>query len=108
MLWGIRWTLQELPALSMVEFFSKEGTKLADKLSLAKELHKATRLPNSALQGDPLSNFSAHERVAWAEHRTTKILADRAYSLMGILGVSLSLINGESQAEAMKQILDKV
>jgi hypothetical protein len=102
------WTLQELLAPSTVEFFSKEGTKLGDKLSLTGELHKATRIPNSALQGEPLFNFSAHERVAWAEHRTTKIPADRAYSLMGILGVSLPPIDGESQAEAMKRVLDEV
>jgi hypothetical protein len=102
------WTLQELLAPSMVEFFSKEGTKLGDKLSLTGELHKATRIPNSALQGEPLFNFSAHERVAWAEHRTTKIPADRAYSLMGILRVSLPPIDGESQAEAMKRVLDEV
>jgi hypothetical protein len=102
------WTLQELLAPSTVEFFSKEETKLGDKLSLAKEVREVTGIPSSALQGEPLSTFGVHERVAWSEHRTTKIPADRAYSLMGILGVSLSPIEGESPAEAMKRVLDEV
>ncbi|EUC40676.1 hypothetical protein COCMIDRAFT_9492, partial [Bipolaris oryzae ATCC 44560] len=107
--WFIRgWTLQELLAPSIVEFFSKEGTKLGDKLSLAKEVCEVTGIPSLALQGELLSNFSVDERVTWIEHRTTTIPADRAYSLMGILGVSLSPIDGENLAEAMKRVLYKV
>jgi hypothetical protein len=102
------WTLQELLAPSIVEFFSKEGTKLGDKLSLAKEVREVTGIPSSALQGEPLSNFDVHERVTWIEHRTTTVPADRAYSLMGILGVSLSPTDGENLAEAMKRVLDEV
>lgn len=101
------WTLQELLAPSIVEFFSEEGIKLGDKLSLAKEVHEVTNIPSSVLQGELLSNFDVRERVTWIEHRTTKIPADRAYSLMGILGVSLSPIDGENLAEAMKRILDE-
>ncbi|KAF1361606.1 HET-D [Lizonia empirigonia] len=101
------WTLQELLAPSTVEFFSKEGAKLGDKLSLAKELHEVTDIPCSALHGEPLSDFGVKERIMWIEHRTTKIPADRAYSLMGILGVSLSPIEGESLAEAMKRVEDE-
>ncbi|KAF3031302.1 hypothetical protein E8E12_000029, partial [Didymella heteroderae] len=101
------WTLQELLAPSTVEFFSKEGTKLGDKLSLAKEVREVTGIPCSALQGEPLSDFSVNERISWNEHRVTKIPTDRAYSLMGILGVSLSPFDGESPAEAMKRVTDE-
>lgn len=102
------WTLQELLAPSTVEFFSREGIKLGDKLSLAEELRKVTGIPTLALQGKPLSGFRVHERIEWSEHRTTKIPVDRAYALMGILGVSLSPIDGESPAEAMKRVTDEV
>ena len=102
------WTLQELLAPSTVEFFSREGTKLGDKLLLAEEVREVTGIPSLALQGEPLSYFSIHERVTWIEHRTTTIPADRAYSLMGILGVSLSPIDGENLAEAMKRVLYEV
>lgn len=102
------WTLQELLAPSTVEFFSKEGAKLGDKLSLAKEVHEVTDIPCSALYGEPLSDFGVQERIKWIEPRTTKIPADRAYSLMGILGVSLSPIEDESLTEAMKRVEDEV
>ncbi|KAJ8115727.1 hypothetical protein OPT61_g2688 [Boeremia exigua] len=102
------WTLQELLAPCTVELFSKEGVKLGDKLLLAEELHEITGIPSPALKGEPLSDFNIHERISWSEHRTTKIPADRAYSLMGILGVSLSPIDGESPSEAMKRIIDEV
>ncbi|EOA86112.1 uncharacterized protein SETTUDRAFT_74779, partial [Exserohilum turcica Et28A] len=102
------WTLQELLAPSIVDFFSREGTKLGDKLSLAKEVREVTGIPSPALQGEPLSSFGVYERVTWIEHRTTTVPADRAYSLMGILGVSLSPIDGENLAEAMKRVLDEV
>jgi hypothetical protein len=101
------WTLQELLAPSTVDFFSKEGAKLGDKLSLAKEVREVTGIPCSALQGEPLSDFSVNERISWNEHRVTKIPTDRAYSLMGILGVSLSPFDGESPAEAMKRVTDE-
>ena len=55
-----------------------------------------------------MSDFDVHNRISWSEHRTTKLPADRAYSLMGILGVSLSPIDNESPAEAMKRVLDEV
>ncbi|KAF2031647.1 HET-domain-containing protein [Setomelanomma holmii] len=102
------WTLQELLAPPIVEFFSKEGIKLGDKLLLTQELRKVTGIPSSALHGTPLSDFDVLERILWSEHRTTKIPADYAYSLMGILGVSLSPIDGESPAEAMKRVRDEV
>ncbi|KAL5388801.1 hypothetical protein DPSP01_002906 [Paraphaeosphaeria sporulosa] len=102
------WTLQELLAPSTVEFFSREGIKLGDKFSLANELQEVTGIPISALQGKALSHFDVHKRISWTEHRTTKIPADRAYSLMGILGVSLSPIDGESPSEAMRRVTDEV
>lgn len=50
------WTLQELIALSKVEFYTKEGIRLGDKLSLISDLSKVTGIPRSALQGTPLSS----------------------------------------------------
>lgn len=55
-----------------------------------------------------MSNFRVQEQIEWRKHLITKILADRAYALIGILGVSLSPIDGESLAEAMKRVTDEV
>lgn len=102
------WTLQELLAPSIVDFFSYEGIKLGSKLSLSSILHEITGIPKAALQGQSLFDFNVNQRVLWNEHRETKIPTDRAYSLMGILGVSLSPFDGESVAEAMKRVTDEV
>jgi hypothetical protein len=102
------WTLQELLAPSSVEFFSKEGQRLGDKISLIQEVHEATSIPYSALRGGFLSDFSVNERISWNEHRTTKLPVDRAYSLMGILGVSITPFEGEGPAEALRRLTTEV
>jgi hypothetical protein len=54
--WFMRgWTLQELLALIIVEFFSQEGTKLGDKTSLKPLICKSTSIPPEVLDGVPLS-----------------------------------------------------
>ena len=45
------WTLQELIALALVEFFSKEGELLGSKKSLERHVHEVTRIPVKALRG---------------------------------------------------------
>jgi len=81
------WTLQELLAPTSVEFFSQEWKRLGDKLLLKKRIHKITGIPESAIQGAPLSQFSVNERLSWKENRHTELEEDRAYSLLGIFGV---------------------
>jgi Heterokaryon incompatibility protein (HET) len=65
------WTLQELIAPALVEFFSKEGQHLGDKRSLERHIREITGIPVKALRGSPLSDFSVPERMLWAEDRDT-------------------------------------
>ncbi|KAF1829268.1 NACHT-domain-containing protein [Decorospora gaudefroyi] len=65
------WTLQELLALSSVEFFSREWEKLGDKRSLIQQVQEVTGIPRLALQGASLSEFSINKRLRWIEHRRT-------------------------------------
>ncbi|KAF1945402.1 NACHT-domain-containing protein [Clathrospora elynae] len=107
-LWFTRgWTLQELLAPSSVEFFSRDGEMLGDRLSLKEEVHEVTRIPRSALKDAVLFEFSVNERMTWTEHRKTKLPVDLAYSLMGILGVSMTPIDNESQSEAFRRLMDE-
>src|SRR6478735_4415540 len=48
------WTLQELVAPRVVNFFSVEGRRLGAKLSLTTEIHEITGIPEKALRGDAL------------------------------------------------------
>jgi hypothetical protein len=58
------WTLQELLAPASAEFFSCDRRQLGDKRSLGQLIHKITNIPQSAIEGSPLSEFSVHERMS--------------------------------------------
>ena len=91
------WTLQELLAPKSVEFFSSEGIRLGDKLSLEGEIHRITGIAIEALRGRSLSDFSINERMQWATKRTTTRKEDEAYSLLGIFDINMPLIYGERE-----------
>jgi hypothetical protein len=102
------WTLQELIAPTIVEFFSKEGERLGDKESLEQEIHDITGIPRKAFQGIPLSDFSVAERMRWIEKRDTKYEEDQVYSLFGIFDVHMPVLYGEGRQKALKRLQDKV
>jgi hypothetical protein len=87
------WTLQELLAPSIVEFFSLEGERLGDKQTLIHQIHAVTRIVMPALKGTPLPTFSVAERMSWAANRITKREEDAAYSLFGLFVWSLCLVS---------------
>lgn len=102
------WTLQELIGPTTVEFFSQEGKKLGDKISLQSLIYKTTGIPLEVLNGAPLSRFSVNERLRWAEGRITKHDEDRAYSLQGILDVELAPVYGEGVAGAFERLRGEI
>lgn len=102
------WTLQELIAPRSVEFFSFIGERLGDKASLEQTIHEITRIPIRALQGYPLSEFDAEEQISWSNHRKTKYAEDKAYALLGMLGVEMRLFYGEGEQKAFERLRTKV
>ena len=86
------WTLQELIAPASVDFFCKEGDLQGSKASLEPHICEVTGIPARALRGSPLSDFSLAERFSWAASRETFRQEDKAYSLLGIFEVNMSLI----------------
>lgn len=102
------WTLQELLAPRMVEFFSRERKRLGDKCSLQQQLHEITAIPEAALQGGFLSQFSVNDRLSWVQHRETKREEDKAYSLLGIFGVYMPPIYGEGIGRAFSRLQDEI
>jgi hypothetical protein len=102
------WTLQELLAPSIVEFFSQEGDKLGTKTTLAQCIHEITGVPITALQGASLSQFSVDERLLWKEYRHTKVPEDGAYSLLGIFDVYIAPLYGEGAEGAFRRLLKEI
>ena len=102
------WTLQELLAPKLVEFFSHEGKRLGDKRSLERQIHEITGIAVPALQGSSLSQFGVDERFKWARHRETTRTEDWAYSLLGIFDVSMPLIYGEGREKAVTRLRKEI
>jgi hypothetical protein len=98
------WTLQELLAPEVVDFFDKAGRKLGDKASLGRHICGITGIPAEALRGRALSSFSIEERFSWQRSRKTKKPEDLAYSLSGICDVSMIPIYGEGRDKAMARL----
>ncbi|KAK0259493.1 hypothetical protein LTS09_005844 [Friedmanniomyces endolithicus] len=88
------WTLQELIAPRVVEFWSRDGHFLGTKESLEDLVVEITGVPASALRGAPLAGFSINERLRWAAKRETKRLEDKAHCLLGIFDVIVPLLYG--------------
>jgi hypothetical protein len=104
------WTLQELLAPRSVEFFCREGGRLGDKNSLKHQIQAITGIPALALQGAPLFQFSAEERLSWMDRRQTTLEVDRVYSLLGILDVKIPLFKDTEAATAfrrLREVIDK-
>ena len=102
------WMIQELIAPASVEFFSREGMRLGDKQSLAHTIHETTGIPIEALHGSPMSEFSIEERMSWVAHRQTTREEDKAYCLLGILGVSMPAIYGEGTRNAFIRLQKEI
>ncbi|KAF2730824.1 beta transducin-like protein HET-D2Y [Polyplosphaeria fusca] len=102
------WTLQELVAPRSVEFFSRQRKRLGDKYTLRQQIHEITTIPEEALQGKPLSQFSVNDRLSWIKDRKTKLEEDKAYSLLGIFDVFISPIYGEGAGRAFQRLLDEI
>lgn len=98
------WTLQELVAPTLVEFFSVEGQRLGDKISLLQEVHEITGVSAQALRGRSLAEFDVEERLSWAAKRETKREEDAVYSLLGIFDIYMPLIYGEGRGRAFNRL----
>lgn len=98
------WTLQELIAPSIVEFFTKDGALLGDKHTLERDIANITGIPLPVLQGHPLVHYTYDERLSWSQGRITKYEEDAAYSLLGIMDVYLSPIYGELRRNALRRL----
>lgn len=90
------WTLQELLAPQLVLFFSQGWKCLGTKFGLARLVCDITGIDIEVLTMRlALKHVSVARRMLWAANRKTSRIEDRAYSLLGIFGVSMSTIYGE-------------
>lgn len=97
------WTLQELVAPPVVEFYDSDERNIGDRRSRKQIIREITGIPLEALDGK-LDCFSSEDRMHWAQGRVTTEPEDAAYCLFGILGVQMPLTYGEGKAKAVAQL----
>lgn len=94
------WTLQELIAPDRLRFYDKSWNFIGTLEDLAATVSETTNIHLSMLrhQNKP-EDFSIAQRMSWAANRETTRPEDRAYSLLGVLDITISIRYGEgSQA----------
>ncbi|KAK3314388.1 heterokaryon incompatibility protein-domain-containing protein [Apodospora peruviana] len=89
------WTLQELIAPPMVEFYAHDWREIGTKFSLRKLISKVTGIDIRVLEGADPGTCHVAERMSWAASRQTTRVEDAAYCLLGIFKVHMPLIYGE-------------
>ena len=97
------WTLQELIAPSKLTFFNSRWESLGTRSDLVDILTKITSIPADVLTGQTSHlTCSIAQRMFWAADRTTTVVEDQSYSLMGLFDVNMPLIYGEGTKAFMR------
>ncbi|KAL6356229.1 hypothetical protein LRP88_09820 [Fusarium phalaenopsidis] len=90
------WTLQELLAPRIVEFYSGDWKHLGSKNNISLDLERITGINAAYLSGHKrVTAASVAERMSWASGRQTTRVEDMAYCLLGIFNINMPLIYGE-------------
>ena len=92
------WTLQEMIAPRNLQFFNRYWRPIGEKKGLARDLQRITGVPKEILVDGLEGNLPCVAQIiSWAAYRTTTRVEDRAYSLMGLLGVNMPMLYGEGK-----------
>ena len=89
------WTLQELLAPRFLLFVDHHWTSIGSREAMAHDIQEATGIEVKYLYDTATSSVAT--KLSWAANRQTTREEDRAYSLLGLLGVNMPLIYGEGE-----------
>ncbi|KAK0617173.1 heterokaryon incompatibility protein-domain-containing protein, partial [Immersiella caudata] len=101
------WTLQELIAPRVVEFYNCRWQCLGTKETLGGRLSEGAGIPLSILNGAPLDTVCVGQRMEWAARRKTTRKEDMAYCLMGIFNVNMPMLYGEGD-KAFQRLQEEI
>lgn len=95
------WTLQELLAPKNIEFYDRDWRYIGTKESLMNQIVEATGIAKEHLLGD-FRTASIAQKMSWLSRRTTAIIEDRAYCMLGLFGVFLDARYGRGGDEFLR------
>ncbi|THU93349.1 HET-domain-containing protein [Dendrothele bispora CBS 962.96] len=100
------WTLQELLAPLSVRFFTADWELYGDKEKLGEIIERVTRIPQKFFDRKNIRGATLIEKMSWSIKRGTTKPEDRAYCLLGILGVTIKTEYGEGEERAFERLCD--
>ncbi|KAL8963788.1 MAG: hypothetical protein Q9183_004957 [Haloplaca sp. 2 TL-2023] len=90
------WTLQELLAPRHMEFYDRNWNFMGTKRDLAPMLESETGIAQTYLTGaTSFKTASVATKMSWMAGRTTTMVEDIAYSMLGILNINTEIRYGE-------------
>jgi hypothetical protein len=103
------WTVQELLAPKIVQFYSCDwtllGTRSSEDRKFTAWIYTITGIHSwFLLDRSRLEQASVAMRMSWAAERETTRLEDRAYSLMGLFKVHIPILYGEGLENAFERL----
>lgn len=114
------WTLQELLAPKVIQFYDMDWNELGTRSELAQEIEGITKIDARYLReahegGTQFRTVCIATKMSWMANRTTTRDEDMAYSMLGLFDVSMAPIPGEGgprafarlQKELLKNVLDE-
>ncbi|KAI0129001.1 hypothetical protein BJ170DRAFT_732670 [Xylariales sp. AK1849] len=102
------WTLQELLAPNVVEFYDKDWNEIGTKNDLKEKLSEITGINETALKYNfNPSRYPVAVKMSWASMRITTREEDVAYSLLGIFDVNMPLLYGEGK-KAFQRLQEEI
>lgn len=89
------WTLQELLAPEVVEFYDQSWQRLGSRTKLVDQPSRASNIDRRYLLDRRLiSTASIATRFSWASLRQTTRSEDMAYCLLGLVGINMPMLYG--------------
>ncbi|KAH7070718.1 heterokaryon incompatibility protein-domain-containing protein [Paraphoma chrysanthemicola] len=101
------WTLQELIAPRLMEFYDGSGLECGTKFSLRAQIAEITGIAPEVLQEEDHHRYTVATRMSWAAKRKTTRLEDEAYCLLGIFGINMPLLYGEGE-RAFRRLQEEI
>jgi hypothetical protein len=102
------WTLQELIAPRLVEFFDQSLQFVGTKRDHVKLISATTKIPPCILlEGVEEESICVAAKMSWAAGRQTKRKEDAAYCLLGLFSVHMPLIYGEGD-QAFQRLQEEI
>ncbi|KAM5345108.1 hypothetical protein ACJ41O_010970 [Fusarium nematophilum] len=105
------WTLQELLAPRLLEFFAADWTPigLGYDVSLSRLISRVTGIAEIYLShtGCSVQDACVAKKMSWLASRTTTRLEDMAYCMLGIFDINMPLLYGEG-SKAFNRLQEEI